>query len=75
MNWILCDDRLPKANTSVLVTFIHNKYDQGQTKRVKRVGTGFHNGKRWSSVVGAIQSYRDVKVIAWMPLPRPYEDS
>ena len=72
-DWTNCKDNLPEPYRSVLVTFSHAQYGNRSKKIVESVGIGFHTGKKWSNVVGAISSYKDVKVSAWMPLPEKWE--
>lgn len=71
--WINCKDKLPDPYKSVLITFSHAQYGNRGKKIVETVGVGFHTGKKWSNTVGAISSYRDVIVYAWMPLPEKWE--
>lgn len=72
--WIPVKKRLPEPFRSVLVTFTHAQYGTNGKRIVNTVGIGFHTGKKWSNVVGAIVSYKEVKVIAWMPMPEKYKE-
>lgn len=73
--WVPVDDGLPDPFKSVLVTFEHTKYAARVPHRVVTVGIGFYNGKKWSQAISALQSYKDTKVLAWMPLPDIWEES
>lgn len=73
-HWIKVKKRLPEPYRSVYLTFTHAQYGTKGKKIVKTVGIGFHTGKKWSNVVGAITGYKEVKVLAWMPLPEVYEE-
>lgn len=73
--WVPVDDGLPEPFKSVLVTFEHTKYATRTPQRVVTVGIGFYNGKKWSQAISALQSYKDTKVLAWMPLPDIWEES
>ena len=71
--WIDCRDKLPDPYKSVFVTFSHTQYGNRSKKIIESVGIGFYTGSKWSNVVGSIQSYREVTVLAWMPLPEKWE--
>lgn len=71
--WIDCRDKLPDPYKSVFVTFSHTQYGNRSKKIIESVGIGFYTGSKWSNVVGAISSYKDVKVSAWMELPEKWE--
>ena len=73
--WIPVSDRLPEPFKSVLITFEHTQYATRIPHRVVTVGIGFYNGKKWSQAISALQSYKDTKVLAWMPLPDIWEES
>lgn len=72
--WIPADDRKPEPFRSVLVTFQHTKYAAREPQIVTTVGIGFWSGKKWIQAISALQSYRDTKVLAWMPLPDIYKE-
>ena len=57
--WIPCGERLPENDEPVLISHSHG------------VAKAWWNGRFWSSV--SIKKYKTV--IAWMPLPEPYEDT
>lgn len=59
--WISCYDRLPEENDKYIVwdEYIEDDYDCAMY-RISR----FHNGT-WLDYKG--------KIVAWMPLPNPYE--
>lgn len=59
--WIPCSERLPEENGYYLITIkfyhLHNEVT---------IGCSFEDGE-WFKV------YKDDKVLAWMPLPEPYQ--
>lgn len=67
MKWILCKNKLPSHNQRVLVTVCTE-----EKGRNVRSGTFYDhyfmndNGDVWNAC-------EDTEVVAWMPLPKPYE--
>lgn len=62
-NWIPCDERFPDANEMVLVTT--------ETKKgIKSVNRAYRDENYLWHGTGSMAG-----VIAWMPLPLPYEPS
>lgn len=72
--WIRPQEKLPEPFHSVLITFSHAQYGTKGKRVIDSVGIGFHTGKKWSNVVGAVASYREVTVLAWMPMPDKYTE-
>lgn len=71
MNWIPCSERLPKEGQTVLIT-VNNK------KRI--VHEAIYNGKNklnhavWHSPWEYdFRTYWGEEILAWMPLPEPYQ--
>lgn len=59
-DWILCSERLPEENASVLMCSITGYRD-----------VGWWTGKRW--VTGFSHAAIARNIIAWQPLPEPYK--
>ena len=72
--WIPVSEELPKKDESVLLTICANSSLYGFNENFVKVMCGSYNpceDKRdW--IVNEIRYYID-NVIAWMPLPKPYE--
>ena len=72
--WIPVSERLPEKNESVLLTICANSSLYGFNENFVKVMCGSYNpceDKRdW--IVNEIRYYID-NVIAWMPLPEPFE--
>lgn len=79
-NWISCSERLPKKYGEYIITWttscVPNKRFVGLAEydvvNEWDVINGRYNGG-WL-FGGYMQSYPDVKVIAWMPLPELYQE-
>ena len=68
--WIPCSERLPKEKQEVYVTVY---FIEGDTGRAYGYMDGFGRWHLYSTVEGTLNS--GYEVIAWMPLPKPYEGS
>jgi len=68
VEWIPCEERLPKPRESVLLA-VNNKYGDWVGEGCYWETTANHviwKGYRWNA------TYWDDEIIAWMPLPKPY---
>ena len=69
--WISCEDRLPEDGVDVLVWFEHFRYGEyNRLFQTKGISYTF-NGK-WSGFVNGSSGWRELKIIAWQPLPEDY---
>ena len=57
--WIPCSERLPEDNTDVIVCFY-----SGTVTEMRYWGNGIFQG---------IYEHTTKVIVAWMPLPKPYE--
>lgn len=60
--WILCKDELPPQNTDVIITVVD--------KPCRFTKVGWLMGETWISDNDKVCG----NVVAWMPLPKPYEE-
>lgn len=68
--WIDANDRLPEEMVDVLVWFEYFRYGSYNCLfRTYGIGDVF-NGK-WSGFVNGTSGWHQLKIIAWMPLPKP----
>jgi len=58
--WILCSERLPENTVNVIAQFA-----SGTVTEMRYAGNGIFEG---------IYEYSTKVIIAWMPLPEPYEE-
>lgn len=65
--WILCEDELPEVDDEFLVTWTCK-----DCKRPFLAMLEFSQGEGWI-IEKYMLSYKDVKVVAWMPLPDAYK--
>ena len=68
-HWIPCSERLPEVTGSYLVT-VHPNYIMPGGIHVDMLS--WFNGKWWFDLDGQDAEFPD-PIIAWMPLPEPYE--
>ena len=61
LHWIPCEERLPEDDRSKVVTLANGNAEVGY----------YSNGDWWC--VGDKVTLENQTVIAWMPLPKPYE--
>lgn len=72
--WIPCSEKLPENDDDVLCWYeyrIMQGTHEGEMNRKFEIGYYNKYFKRWG---GEVSSGRDCKVIAWMPLPKPYKE-
>ena len=71
--WIPASERLPKDFEEVLVWFEYFRY--GEFNRLyQTVGISCVLNGVWSGIVNGSTGWKDLKIIAWMPLPMPYKE-
>lgn len=69
VEWISCREMFPADGQAVLFTYIDGFDDGSKTFRNIEIGSYDRNQKKWSGA-----GFLDwQEVIAWMPLPEPYE--
>lgn len=73
-DWIPVTERLPEEGGRYLVTFKYGiKVCMVGYGSCKRTALGYPIGHGWYSLEEA-QYYAEDSIIAWMPLPKPYEE-
>jgi hypothetical protein len=70
--WIPCSERLPDTDDKVLCWYEY--YHWSREKVLPEYGIGCYL-RETSAWFGEVANGKDVKVIAWMPLPEPYKES
>ena len=71
-SWISVKDRLPEEGDDVLVWFEYYRYGEYNCLyQTHGIGTYFENFKSW--LINGETGWRDLRVIAWMPLPEKPE--
>ena len=69
--WIPCSERVPEENEMVLISA---KYIGHLSNNAPYVEEGFFTHDGWYSAYGDNYSELLAKVVAWMPLPKPYKE-
>jgi hypothetical protein len=72
MRWIPCDERLPGDYQDVLVWFEYYRYGS-YNRMYSTYGIGTYSKQYDSWMVNHESGWKDLRVIAWMPLPQPYK--
>ena len=66
--WIPASERFPKDFEDVLVWFEYFRY--GESNRLyQMIGISYVLNGKWSGFVNGSSGWRDLRIIAWMPLP------
>lgn len=69
--WIPVNERMPEDEKEVLVWFEYFQY--GYYNRLHQTyGLGYAENGEWSHFVNGTSGWKDLNIIAWMPLPEPY---
>ena len=70
--WIPCDERLPRITGDVLVTVHWNDFDH--EVRIDNCDYEVPSVRYYDTVLKRSWGCGNEKVVAWMPLPEPFED-
>ena len=71
--WIVCPERMPEDLEEVLVWYEYSSWDDGNPS-YQTYGISYTLNGKWSSFVNGSCGWKDLKIIAWIPLPKPYEE-
>lgn len=72
--WIPCSERLPEDYTDVLAWFEYFRYDDYNCL-YQTHGIGSYSTEYDSWMIYHDTGWHKLRVIAWMPLPEPYEET
>ena len=71
--WIRSEDRMPEEGEDVLVWFEYFRFGNYQ-ELFQTVGISCTWRGKWSGFVNGSSGWRDLRIIAWQPLPEPYRE-
>lgn len=71
--WIRSEDRMPEEGEDVLVWFEYFRFGNYQ-RLFQTVGISCTWRGEWSGFVNGSSGWRDLRIIAWQPLPEPYRE-
>lgn len=71
--WIRSEDRMPEDDEDVLVWFEYFRFGEYQ-RLFQTTGIGRTWRGEWSGFVNGSSGWRDLRIIAWQPLPEPYSE-
>ena len=70
-DWISCSEQLPEDGTDVIVWFEYFRY--GEYNRLfQTTGISYMYDCNWSGFVNGQSGWNQLSIIAWQPLPEPY---
>lgn len=67
--WIPCNERMPEDGVDVIVWFEYFGY----SRQFQKAGISHTYRGEWSDEVNGQYGLRKLRIIAWHPLPEPYE--
>lgn len=71
--WIRAEDKMPEDGEDVLVWFEYFRFGEYQ-RLFQTVGISHAWRGEWSGFVNGSSGWRDLRIIAWQPLPEPYRE-
>lgn len=72
IGWIPCSERMPEDGVDVLVWFEYFRYgDYNRMYQTCEISYAYDG--EWSRFVNGTTGWKDLRIIAWMPLPEPPE--
>lgn len=63
---------MPENMKTVLVWFEYFRYGE-YNRPFQTYGLGYALDGKWSPLVNGESGWKDLKILAWMPLPEPYK--
>lgn len=70
--WIPVSERLPEDMQKVLIWFEYHRYGDFNCM-YQTYGFGYVCDGKWSPFINGETGWQDYNIIAWQPLPEPYE--
>lgn len=71
--WIPCNERIPENDVEVLVWFEYFRYG-AYNRPYQTIGISYVHRGIWSGFVNGESGWKNLRIIAWMPLPKLYKE-
>ena len=71
--WIPCSERLPENDIKEVLVWFEFRYG-AYNRPYQTIGISYTYKGKWRGLINGESEWKDLKVIAWMPLQEPYKE-
>ena len=71
--WIPCSERLPENDIKEVLVWFEFRYG-AYNRPYQTIGISYTYKGKWRGLINGESEWKDLKFIAWMPLPEPYKE-